>query len=240
MTQFSDLLRIGAAIVPELASTGSSPEDVGDPQPVLNVQRVGAVTSLTASGVFSGTATSAGANDLTLNGTLVTAGVAVFDVERAPILSATSNLSAILFGAYGTNIFGQTISRTGVAGPTAGAPVTFDKAFKTITRFTRSGPVSTALKIGNSYTLGLSRRIDTADRIVSATVDGKNINAAGMPTITVGLAAGVASTATNGDPRGMVLFASNAQPNSSRRLSLVIDSTGLQNNHDLLIGSTQA
>lgn len=239
MTQFSDLLRIGAAIVPELASTNtSSPEDTGDPQPVLNVQRFGAVTTLVASGIFSGTATSAGANDLTLNGTLVTAGVAVLDVARAPVLTATSNLSTLTFGAYGTNLFGQTISRTGVAGPNA-TSVTFDKSFKTITRFTRSGPVTTTLKIGNSYTLGVNRRLKTADQICGATVDGKNISAAGMPTITVGLASGVASTATNGDPRGLILFASGAQPNSSRRLTVVIDSTGLQNSHDYLVGATQ-
>ena len=84
--------------------------------------------------------TTAGAANLTLNGSLVTSGVATLDEPRQVLITNVGNDSAITFTVYGTWIGGQTISET-VQG-TSGSSVATALDFATVTRVAVSGATS--------------------------------------------------------------------------------------------------
>jgi hypothetical protein len=84
--------------------------------------------------------TTAGAADLTLNGSLVTSGVATLDEPRQVLITNVGNDSALTFTVYGTWIGGQTISET-VQG-TSGSSVATTLDFATVTRVAVSGATS--------------------------------------------------------------------------------------------------
>lgn len=84
--------------------------------------------------------TTAGAADLTLNGSLVTGGVATLDEPRQVLITNVGNDSALTFTVYGTWIGGQTISET-VQG-TSGSSVATTLDFATVTRVAVSGATS--------------------------------------------------------------------------------------------------
>jgi hypothetical protein len=88
------------------------------------------------------------AGDLTLNGALVTSGVAIMDNPRRVLITTAGNESSQTFTLYGTNWSGNTISET-MTGPNA----TIGQSvldYKTVTRIAISGNAAAALTVGTS------------------------------------------------------------------------------------------
>ncbi len=99
--------------------------------------------------------TTAGAANLTLNGSLVSGGVAVLDAPRHVIVTSGGNDSGITFTATGTDFAGYPMVAT-VAGASIGA-ADFGVSFKTITKITASGATS-----GSGVTVGTNAIADSA------------------------------------------------------------------------------
>lgn len=90
----------------------------------------------------------AAAGNLTLNGALVSGGVATMDVQRRVIITSGGNDTGITFTIYGTNNDGNAFQEivTGASG--AAAQSTCD--FKTVTRVAASGAVATTVEVGTN------------------------------------------------------------------------------------------
>ena len=99
--------------------------------------------------------TTAGAADLTLNGSLVSGGVATLDKPRHVLITNVGNDSGITFTVYGTWFNGQTISET-VQG-TNGGSVATTLDFATVTRVAASGATSVSgVTVGTNGVAGSS------------------------------------------------------------------------------------
>ena len=99
--------------------------------------------------------TTAGAADLTLNGSLVSGGVATLDKPRHVLITNVGNDSGITFTVYGTWFNGQTISET-VQG-TNGSTVATTLDFATVTRVAASGATSVSgVTVGTNGAAGSS------------------------------------------------------------------------------------
>ncbi len=88
------------------------------------------------------------AGNLTLNGALVVAGVAILDVARRVLFTTVSNESAKTFTVTGTDWFGTTISEV-VAGPNATTGYTVND-YKTVTRIAVSAALTGAVTVGTN------------------------------------------------------------------------------------------
>lgn len=101
-----------------------------------------------ATGIATAQAVS-GATPLTLNGSLVTSGVAVMDVARRIIIASSGADSAIIFTVKGTDRNGNSQSETitGVATPT---PVQSVLDYKTVTSITPSGATAGNISAGTN------------------------------------------------------------------------------------------
>jgi hypothetical protein len=88
------------------------------------------------------------AGNLTLNGALVTSGVAIMDNPRRVLITTGADESSRTFTIYGTNWSENTISET-MTGPnnTTGQSVL---DYKTVTRIAISGNAAAALTVGTS------------------------------------------------------------------------------------------
>jgi len=88
------------------------------------------------------------AGNLTLNGALVTSGVAIMDNPRRVLITTAGNESSRTFTLYGTNWSDNTISET-MTGPnaTTGQSVL---DYKTVTRVAISGNAAGALTVGTN------------------------------------------------------------------------------------------
>lgn len=84
--------------------------------------------------------TTAGAENLTLNGSLGSGGVATLDKPRQVLITNVGNDSAITFTVYGTWFNGQTISETVQGTNGSSAATTLD--FSTVTRVATSAATS--------------------------------------------------------------------------------------------------
>lgn len=100
--------------------------------------------------------TTAGAANLTLNGALVTGGVAVLDAPRQVIITSAGNDTSITFTITGTTYGGHVVSET-VTGA-SGAAVATNTDFLTVTQISTSGATSgsgviagTNAKAGSSW-----------------------------------------------------------------------------------------
>lgn len=94
-----------------------------------------------------------GAANVTLNGALVTSGVAYLDKPRRVLITNIGNDSGITFTVYGTWIGGQTISET-VQG-TSGSTVATTLDFATVTRVATSGSTSASgITVGTNGVAG--------------------------------------------------------------------------------------
>jgi hypothetical protein len=91
--------------------------------------------------------TPAGAQALTLNGSTVTAGVAILDVARRVLFTFAADESAKTFRVTGTNSTGNAIQET-VQGTAATASTTI--SFKTVTEIFASAATTGALTVGTS------------------------------------------------------------------------------------------
>lgn len=92
--------------------------------------------------------TPAGAGALTLNGALVSGGVATMDVARRVLVTAAANESARTLTITGTNWNGDTISET-MTGPNATTDYT-DADFKTVTSVTIDGAATGNISVGTN------------------------------------------------------------------------------------------
>ncbi len=105
--------------------------------------------------------TTAGAANLTLNGALVTGGVAVLDTPRQVIVTSAGNDTGITFTITGTTYGGQVISET-ITGASGAASAT-NTDFKTVTRIRASGATSVSGVIAGTNGMAGSRwvRLDS-------------------------------------------------------------------------------
>lgn len=166
----------------------------------------GAVEASDANGV----AESQGVNAdelFTLDGALVTDGVAEFDVPRNVVASWTE--TAVLT-VTGTDEYGETVVESSASDTT----FTGKKAFKTVTAVTVSANVTSAT-VGTGKVLGLPFRIDSKGQVIVVSEDGK------AETTSVVLAGDDdTATATTGDVRGTVAVAGT--PDGTKAYSVLM------------------
>lgn len=96
--------------------------------------------------------TLAGAGALTLDGALVSSGVATFAIPRHVLITAVADEHLINFVITGSDRYDRALTET-IAGPTAGATVTTTSNFKTITSVTVSAALTGNVKVGNANAL---------------------------------------------------------------------------------------
>lgn len=89
-----------------------------------------------------------GAGNLTLNGALVTSGVAQLGSQRVVALDSAGNLSGVTFTITGTDDAGNTISQA-IAGPNT-TPTATTLNFKTVTQVAVSATIATDVIVGTS------------------------------------------------------------------------------------------
>lgn len=138
----------------------------------------------------------AAAGDLTLNGALVSDGVAVLDVPRNVIVDSGGADTAVLT-VYGTDEYGVAMRESiTLNGTTA---VSGKKAFKTITRIAASAAISNGAFVGTGDVLGLPVFLPNVACVFREIADAA---AATAGTLVAGDVAAGASTATTADVRG--------------------------------------
>lgn len=91
---------------------------------------------------------SPGAGAITLDGTLVSGGVATLDTPRRVLITSVGDDSGITFTFIGTNYAGNPLTET-VTGPNATTAAT-TQDFATVTEVTHTGTVAGAITIGTN------------------------------------------------------------------------------------------
>lgn len=108
---------------------------------------VGPLTAADADGICA-SQTPAGAGDLTLDGALVSGGVAVLDTARRVLITAAADESGVTFTITGTSYNGRVQSET-IAGPNVTtAQSVLD--YKTVTSVAISGAAAGAITVGTN------------------------------------------------------------------------------------------
>jgi hypothetical protein len=92
-----------------------------------------------------------GAGALTLNGSLVSGGVATMDVGRRVSIASTGSDSAVVFTLAGTDNFGNKIGET-ITGVTSGTPVQSLGNYKTVTSVSTSAATAGNITVGTNTT----------------------------------------------------------------------------------------
>jgi len=143
--------------------------------------------------------TTAGAEDMTLDGARVTGGVATLDVPRNVTLTgATTDHSAVTATITGTDVYGNAMVET-MACPN-NSTVSGKKAFKTVTTVAVDGAIATnGISVGFGDVLGLPVYLGQTGLMLADLEDGAAVTDG---TFVAGLATGTASTATTADVRG--------------------------------------
>lgn len=137
---------------------------------------------------------SGAAGALTLNGALVSGGVATFDVPRNIVIDSGGADTATLT-ITGTDEYGETLTEDiTLNGTTA---VAGKKAFKTVTGVVSDATISNGAFVGTGDVLGLPMFLPGAGNIVAEIEDGA---AASAGTAVAGVT--TEATATTGDVRG--------------------------------------
>ena len=163
--------------------------------PTMVLIDLGCPDAIVTDGVCASQSAS-GAHTLTLNGSLVSGGVAVLDVPRNVIADSGGADTAVLT-ITGTDEFGATVvENITLNGATA---VPGKKAFKTITRVTSSATITNGAFLGTGDVIGLPCFLpatgmilgDFEDGVYDASIDGTVV--AGVRTV---------ASATTGDVRG--------------------------------------
>ena len=257
MSHFSDALRQGSAGTPTDASGRRLPAPRLLPYtvPFPNEKRYnyaygGAQTqpsfywdnnsvapvAIAATGVIA-TATVAAGGSVTLNGTLVTGGVAVFDTPRCvSVVTSNAGNTTQTVTVVGTDVDGQTLTSTvTVNGVTT---VNTKKAFLTVTSVTVSAAITGTLSAGTSDVFGLYWAVKGRRQVQFCWGTPPN----GDIQITTGtlVAADTTSPATalTGDVRGT--FAVPSASNGTNILAYEINMNQNQvDNVNLLIGVAQ-
>lgn len=110
------------------------------------VTTVGPLAAASANAICLSQTPTAGA--LTLNGALVTGGVAVLDTPRRVLITTTGNESSRTFTVTGTSVSGSPISET-ITGPNISSAYSV-LDYKTVTSITISGNAAAALTVGTN------------------------------------------------------------------------------------------
>lgn len=238
MTQFSDQLFQGRAAFGKAASwngggmnglpTATAPTDTQDrgvPHTQTFVYQIGLASTAgtaTAGAVYYSASGATGGILLTSSnaGARVSGGVATFDVPRGARIFSSVNLSTVTFTFIGTDGYGQT-QQYSISGPTGntlgntGSYVDTLVTWKTIIYASGNGSTgTTAFSISNNDTYGLPYVLANVGmgqgnyiNGVTATIPGTFV-AAFTPTGT--------PTATTGDVRGTITYATAVLANDSR------------------------
>ena len=204
MTHFSDGLRVG----------GVFPSGLEPGVPISPVFAYAVVpAALSANGVATAQAV-AGAANLTLNGALVTSGVAVMDVPRAlSIVSTNAGDTTQTATVTGTDVYGQPMTEVITFNGTT--TVNGKKAFSKVTRVAISAVMTGNAAVGVSDIIGLPYRATSRDYVLTAQ------NGAFVTTGTfVGAVTTSPATSTTGDVRGT--YVPPAANDGSRVLNIVI------------------
>lgn len=175
------------------------------PLPVQTIA-IGAPAAGAANSVATSQAVNAGV-PMVLNGSLAAGGVATFDVPRNVVAAWTGTAIATVVG---TDVYGRPMAESSASGTS----LTGKKAFKRITGVTFSANV-TAATAGTGNVFGLPFFLAQRTHVLAMAVD--DVDELATSTVVAGVA--TASTATSGDVRGTVTFAT--APNGSRVLTVV-------------------
>jgi hypothetical protein len=171
----------------------------GFPIPKKAVKEFGAISAATATGVcVAATATTGAAVTLSATGSLVSGGVATFDVPRNVIITATANTISISNLVTGTDQYGATQTETiTVTGTTAVEGV---KAFKTVTSVvaTATAAVTGTIAVGTANVIAFPYRLGDKGKFLGMRVDGVDSN----PTLVAGFTTTGVSTSTTADVTG--------------------------------------
>lgn len=207
MTHFSDGVRVGRFFgnngTAGLPGAETSPIEVYDIVPA----------ALVANGVAQAQAVS-GAGNLTLNGSLVTGGVAVFDVPRAVSVTSTgAGDTTQTATVYGTDMYG--LAQTETIAFNGAATIPGKKAFKTVTRVAISAALAGNGSAGSTDVLGLPYRVNSRNYMLTAW-DGAFVTTGTF----VAADATSPATATTGATRGT--YTPPAATDASKRLTVWI------------------
>jgi hypothetical protein len=118
--------------------------------------------------------TTAGAANLTLDGVLVTGGVAILDTPRQVIVTSGGNDTGVTFTIYGTTYGGQSVSEA-ITGASGGASAT-KTDFATVTRVAASGATSVSGVIVGTNAKAGSRWVRMDSWAFPQTVVQVNVN----------------------------------------------------------------
>lgn len=197
MSHVSDTMRNGAAFYARAAQSDGG--ELGFALPKLSVKAFGAVAAATATGVcVAATATAVGANTLSATGSLVSGGVATFDVPRNVVVTATSNVISIANLVTGTDQYGapqtETITVTG------GTAVEGKKGFKTVTSVvaTATAAVTGPINVGTANVIALPFHLNNKGSFLGYKLDGAETTT----TLVAGFTATGVSTSTTADVTG--------------------------------------
>jgi hypothetical protein len=227
MGQHSDDTWMGTATGPQTNSwaTSGNPGVIGQGVGPLGRVYIFDIVPATASAiniVNVATAPTSGGN-VTLNGALVSGGVATLDVCRNVVfVSSNAGDTAQTVTVTGTDYYGQTqTSRVTLNGTTSVAGA---KGFKTITQVTTSATMTGTLSVGTGIKFGLPYRVTDAGYLLRTGWDNAVADNGG--TFVAGDATSPATVST-GDVRGTFAPTGNA-PDGSRRLVIAIGMTAIQ------------
>ena len=207
MTHFSDGVRVGESFANNgtagPAGCATSPIYVYDVVPV----------ALVANGVAKAQAVT-GAGNLTLDGSLVSGGVAIFDVARAVSVTSTDAGDTTQTATiYGTDAYG--LAQTETIAFNGAATIPGKKAFKTVTRVAISAALTGNGSAGTTDVLGLPYRVNSRNYILTAW-DGAQVTTGTF----VAADATSPATATTGSTRGT--YTPPAATDASKRLTIWI------------------
>lgn len=211
MTNIGDILFQGQTDYNRIQwpSGGGAGENYGLPQtPQYAYIPVGATggapaTALPSGVVASQTATAGGT--LSMSGTLVSGGVATFDVCRGVAITtvATTTLATCVFTFRGTDFYGATMTHS-MIGPTGSAGTSLSKqCFLTISTASVVGLVTAAISVGTSDVYDMPYRVPNNGYFLSAAKGGLLTSTVG-PVYVAGQAATFTMTASSSSPRGTV------------------------------------
>ena len=162
-------------------------------------------------------------------GALVSAGSTVinFDVPRN-IVVRTSDATSVIVKFEGTDQYGEPMAEAITV--SGGNYASGRRCFKTITKIfaTAAFSVANVLTMGTGNRLGLPFHLQSADRIVAITKDGRSIvSAAATGAYTIHIGASSATTMTSSgkqpDARGDILFAAPFLPNATIKLCALME-----------------
>lgn len=152
-----------------------------------------------------------GAHTLTMDGALVSGGVATFDVPRGVVVDSGGADTAVIT-VTGTDQYGRTmVESITLNGATA---VNGKKAFKTVTSVTSSATIANGAFVGTTDVLGLPVYITEPTQVLIELEDGAVASAG-----TVVAGANANPTATTGDPFGT--YDPNSAMDGDKGISLI-------------------